>query len=882
MRHLLRSSLLALFALGFALPAFAQSTIIQGTVTDADGLSLPGATVLIDGTTVGTATDLDGMYSISTTLSGERTLIVSSIGFGTQRFTVLLTPGETITRDVQLGEDALGLDEVFVTGVVNAASKLESSVSISTIQPRVAEAVVPRTTADLFRAIPGIRSEASAGDGNTNVTVRGVPISAGGSKYLQFQEDGLPILLFGDIAFGTSDIFLRSDQTVDRIEAIRGGSASTLASNSPAGIINFISKTGQIAGGSLAITNGLDYGFQRADFEYGAPIGDDLSFHVGGFFRTGTGERDTGYLAQQGGQIKANLTRFFDAGYARVYAKYLNDRTPAYMPQPIRVTGSDDDPTFEDAGSLGVNDQVPHSVNLLRSFGLGADGQRRSSSVADGLRPLSASLGVEFAFDLGNGFSVENRGRMALNSGRFVAPFAASVGSRSDILGALEGATDRDLSDAVLTRSESGEAFTGDLLQGIVLFDTELENFNNVFNDAKVSYAFDQGELNGSITAGLYTAAQKIQMAWLWNSYVMTVEGDNASLIDVMDDDGTMLTDEGLAGYGALFFGNCCGVAYDANYLVTAPYLGVSLDPIDGLNIDASVRWDKADVSGSGRSGVVASIDMNNDGTISDPESRANVIDQTTRNPVDYDYDYVSYSAGANYTLTDNSAVFGRYSNGYSAKADRAIFPTGTYVGAASLGIAEPYDQLRQAELGYKQQFRAGGVFVTGFYANTTEQGGFEATTQEQIDNDYRSYGVEVEGVVRYQDLDARAALTYTDAEVTSGANEGNRPRRQPTLLFSLLPTYTYGSNSIGLSVVGQTSAYAQDSNELELPGFVLLGGYVQVGLTDRLSLGLSGNNLLDSIGITESEEGAIPGNGFIRARSVTGRTLTASLRYGF
>ncbi len=882
MRHLLRSGLIALFALGFALPVLAQSTVLRGTVSDPDGLPLPGATVLIDGTTVGAATGMEGTYSISTTLTGERTLVVSSIGFTTQRFVIDLTPGATLVRDVEMREDALGLDEVFVTGVVNAASKLESSVSISTIQPRVAQAVVPRTTADLFRAIPGIRSEASAGDGNTNVTVRGVPISAGGSKYLQFQEEGLPILLFGDIAFGTADIFLRADQTVDRIEAIRGGSASTLASNTPAGIINFISKTGQIAGGSLATTTGLDYGFQRVDFEYGAPIGDELSFHVGGFFRTGNGERDTGYLAQQGGQIKANLTKFFDAGYARVYAKHLNDRTPAYMPQPIRVTGSDDDPTFENAGTLGVNDQVPHSVNLLRSFGLGADGQRRSSSVADGLRPLSTSLGIEFAFDLGNGFSVENRGRMALNSGRFVAPFTAAVGNRADILGALEGATTRDLSDATLTRSESGDAFSGDLLQGIVLFDTELENFNNVFNDAKVSYAFEQGDVGGSITAGLFTASQKIEMAWLWNSYIMTVEGDNASLIDVMDDDGTMLTDEGVAGYGALFFGNCCGVAFDANYQVTAPYLGVSVDPIDGLNIDASVRWDMGTVSGSGRSGVVAAIDMNNDGTISDVESRANVIDQTTRNPVDYDYDYVSYSAGANYTLTTRSAVFGRYSNGYSAKADRAIFPTGTYVGAASLGIADPYDRLLQAEIGYKQQFNAGGLFVTGFYASTTEQGGFEATTQEQIDNDYRSFGVEVEGVARYQDLDARASLTYTDAEVTSGANEGNRPRRQPTLMFSILPTYSYNAHQIGLSVVGQTSAYAQDSNELELPGFVLLGGYVQVGLTNQLSLGLSANNLLDSIGITESEEGAIPGNGFIRARSVTGRTLTASLRYGF
>jgi outer membrane receptor protein involved in Fe transport len=90
----------------------------------------------------------------------------------------------------------------------------------------------------------------SGGEGNANIAVRGVPISSGGSKYLQLQEDGLPVLLFGDIAFATADIFTRFDRNVAKVEAIRGGSASILSSNSPGGIINFISKTGKVEGGS--------------------------------------------------------------------------------------------------------------------------------------------------------------------------------------------------------------------------------------------------------------------------------------------------------------------------------------------------------------------------------------------------------------------------------------------------------------------------------------------------------------------------------------------------------------------------------------------------------------------------------------------------------
>jgi len=120
------------------------------------------------------------------------------------------------------------LEEVFVTGVVNPKTKIKSSVSITTLGVKQIEQSAPRSTAEIFRSIPGIRSESTGGEGNANIAVRGVPISSGGSKYLQIQEDGLPVLLFGDIAFATADIFTRFDGNVAKVEAIRGGSALQL------------------------------------------------------------------------------------------------------------------------------------------------------------------------------------------------------------------------------------------------------------------------------------------------------------------------------------------------------------------------------------------------------------------------------------------------------------------------------------------------------------------------------------------------------------------------------------------------------------------------------------------------------------------------------
>ena len=50
---------------------------------------------------------------------------------------------------------------------------------------------------------------------------------------MQFQEDGLPVLNFGDIAFGTADTFVRADYNIDRVELVRGGSASTATVTAP-------------------------------------------------------------------------------------------------------------------------------------------------------------------------------------------------------------------------------------------------------------------------------------------------------------------------------------------------------------------------------------------------------------------------------------------------------------------------------------------------------------------------------------------------------------------------------------------------------------------------------------------------------------------------
>jgi len=843
---------------------------ITGEISDSQG-PLIGVNVYLQGTTLGSSTNSEGKYLISNIPAGSYILKVRYVGYKSTTKKIAVKSGETLTLDFVLTSDVLGLSEVIVTGVANPVSKLQSSISISTLSIKEIEKSAPRTTAEIFRTIPGIRSESSGGDGNANITVRGVPISAGGSKYLQLQEDGLPILQFGDIAFATSDMFLRADHTVSRIEAIRGGSASTMASNSPAGIINFISKTGAVKGGNLSFTRGLDYRTSRIDFDYGSPIANNLSFNFGGFFRTGEGPRDAGYNGNNGGQIKFNLTKLFDGGYGRVYFKYLNDRAIAYMPMPVKVTGTNSSPEYSSISGYDITKGTMQSPYLLQNLGLGGSGALRRSNVADGMHPLSTAVGIEFVKDFANGWHFENRGRFALNSGRFLSPFPAEIGTGKSLAESIGG------EGALLKYTDGtpfGSGFAGNgLALRIHMFDTELNNFNNLVNDLKISRKF--GNIN--LTAGYYFSKQSISMSWLWNSYLTELNGKDAKLLDVYAADGTKLSQNGLYAYGVPAWGNCCQRNYDTDYMTDAPYFSANIDINDAFNIDASVRYDYGHVTGHFAGPVQTKFDVNNDGVISPDEESVSAIDNANPTPVDYTYNYVSYSIGTNYELTSNQAVFARFSHGGSAKADRLLFAGLPYTGGTTINAKDLIDQ---AELGYKQLFGNGGLYVTGFYAGTTEEGGFEATTQKIIKNDYSAFGVEVEGALNTGNFNVHGGFTYTNAKITSGDNDGNIPRRQPTIMFSLVPTIALGQNSVGLSFIGQTKAYTQDVNKLVMPAYVYVNAFVLFQITNNFYASVNGNNLLNTLGLTESEDGSIVENqvNYVRARPITGRSITLTL----
>ncbi|HAH35789.1 MAG TPA: SusC/RagA family TonB-linked outer membrane protein, partial [Algoriphagus sp.] len=103
----------ALFTMTLSYEVSAQQRVITGTViSDEDGLGLPGATVLVKGTTVGTTTDLDGNYSISVP-AGSNVLIFSFVGLVSKEEAI----GNRTVINVTLTTDAAQLSEVVVTAI---------------------------------------------------------------------------------------------------------------------------------------------------------------------------------------------------------------------------------------------------------------------------------------------------------------------------------------------------------------------------------------------------------------------------------------------------------------------------------------------------------------------------------------------------------------------------------------------------------------------------------------------------------------------------------------------------------------------------------------------------------------------------------------------
>lgn len=475
---------------------------------------------------------------------------------------------------------------------------------------------------------------------------------------------------------------------------------------------------------------------------------------------------------------------------------------------------------------------------------------------------------------------------MAFNKGKFNSPFPVAINTADAIATSIagEGYTASYANGAnagvPLTAAELSSLNGNGLLMTVHSFDVEMNSLDNFTNDFYLTKTFND---KIHLTAGYYKAYQRIDMTWLWQAYVTDITTDGSRLMNLTRANGVAATENGLYAHGVPAWGNCCTRGYDMRYSVDAPYANVGVDITSDLNIDASLRYDFGNAYGYYLTNMQTPVDVNNDGVMSAIDSTTTVLNNANPKAVAYDYSYLSYSVGANYKLDNNKAVFARISKGARANADRLLYSA--YITAEGKTIEGlDADEIFQAELGFKYKSSNVAFNATAFYAKLSEQ---NSEFDKVFNIEYTSFGMEVDGSVKFGNFETTAGATYTRAEISKSNNpdqEGNTPRRVPDLMFIINPSYRIGKAAIGISLVGTTKVFAQFDNVVVLPGFTYVNAFASYKLTKGLVIRANVNNLFNTFGLTEMEGDAFTDNAvnYMRGRPITGRASSFSVIYNF
>ncbi len=245
----------------------AKAQTVNGTVSDASAGPLPGANVLVKGTTNGTQTDFDGNYTLDD-VANDATLVFSYIGYKTVEISV----NNQSTIDVTLEEDAAQLDEVVLIGYGSARKSdltgAVGQVDTDELQERPAQSL----NQALAGRLAGVKVNTTSGrpGGKTNVRIRGFS-SINSSNNPLYVVDGVQ-LPQGNLDQYSSAIDFLNPNDVVSIEVLKDASSTAIyGARGANGVILVTTKRGQAGQGR--ITYNVEYNVK----EYGPNLAEVLN-----------------------------------------------------------------------------------------------------------------------------------------------------------------------------------------------------------------------------------------------------------------------------------------------------------------------------------------------------------------------------------------------------------------------------------------------------------------------------------------------------------------------------------------------------------------------------------------------------------------------------
>ncbi|MCX2832622.1 TonB-dependent receptor [Microbulbifer thermotolerans] len=706
--------------------------------------------------------------------------------------------------------DTMVIEEVVTTGTPGGASirKLDASFSITTLNDDEIAKVSPTSTADLMKSIPGLWVESSGGVSGANIDVRGFP---GGSDapFVTVSLNGLPVYPAPTLSFLENSSLFRIDETIQRVEGLRGGPNPVYSNGQPGLTTNFILKEGtEQTEGRLKYSTS-DYDLQRADALLTGKLSDDVYYMIGGYVSSSPGVRDADFSAEEGHQLTVHLTAELDNGKAGFYLRDTDDHGTWYLPGASTLPAD-----YTQVGPSNRRVLVPVSQ---------ADGNGGSSTAWQSFdmgegRGWDGSIGGAYLeLDLGDGWTLNER--FSLTSGNADTLGFVPDGSpvRLDSLTDLNG-------DAITSATTvSGATVSGDTLVQQFGAWVVRKDIEAVTNDLSIAKQWDTFK----ITAGYYTSSWEVNEWWSIGNQKYYVLGHDGEQIASVGGVGEIACNAaGVATCGWSYDVDASGDAREnALYLAGEFYLG---DFTFDLGVRSANRETNYSVDDGALDGVFTTYKADEDGT--------------------------AYTAAVDWAFADNMGSFFRINSGFKF----ADFDNYREFGDSFRAGSDLVIDVDQAELGYKLQDDNYSLFATLFYNET--QGmpdcvvGSDVCTRLETE----ATGLELDGKLYWGDFTLGLNATFQDAEITSGEFQGNQVQRQPEHQVRLTQNYDWTlSNGVEVSLYGAVSRvgerYSDSSNLTTLPAYTKVDLGTVFYIND-LNVQLAVNNLTDEEGATEGD----------------------------
>lgn len=797
------------------------------------------------------------------------------------------------------------LEEVVVTGTrASNRTVLESSIAVTAVSREGLDRKAPRSTADALELVPGIFVEDSGGEVSNNFSVRG--LAGGAQTFIQLSEDGLPIFYTNALA----DTILKQEITIDRLEAVRGGTSGILTVNGAGATINFLTrKPTDETEGTIRLT-GSDFNTKKIELWYGGPIADGWYFSAGGFWRNSDGVRDTGFRTDHGGLFRANLTHRFSDGEFGLNFKFVDDHNTFYLPIPLTdPTSPKSIPGFSATkGTMVSRDNAVQTVLTSPATGRSA----QVNDLTDGVATRSISIGYHFDKELWDNVTFSTKGRYTDFKNDFNGVFNFDNAtllpavqrldmSRPDIqmlmnrfgpLGATQVGLQVVSTGEIIAGAGALNALNGN---GLITESITVKNLRFVqefVNDASVTWETDQN----SLSVGVLFFDTRVTDGNIGASTFISEVANAPRRMDIvaLNDQSEVvgfLTDNGLLNFGTWGEGNSISQSNSYSF-----YANDEFQVNDRLRLDAGIRIEHFTINRSegitngGAFFLPEAFDQN--GNDRDNIIANNAIGQFgggvfsgNFRQTDGDFTEVAWTAGGNYLITDNLAVYGRFAEGFQANGQNPV----TKINFGEIGVRLQLPRFSASLTGFRTNFKQfnfsrqlpGEVLPTEFRGDIDVLGVEFDMLWRPVDQ----FQLEGIGVVQNSKLDIQ-----DDQGTGFAANfDGNQPERTPEINVRGTATYFLPNNWGQVYVSGAYlgKRFSDLANSIKLPAYGTLDAGVSIYLTEQLTLSANAANLTNSIGLTEGNPRSgfteNPGvSDFFFARPILGRNVIFSLTYDF